>query len=237
MPSVLDGRAFFMRGVETRKTIAQEADDMELKEVYAALEATENGAAMVETIKSELAGVRKEAADARIAKNRAEEELTGLKKQHGELESKHRELETQLGAAREEGAGAQTEMQKLQGQIADLAKKYEAAETARKTAEEKRVQADIMAQTVDALTKANAVDPQEFAKLVVPNIEVTEDGAYCYTKADGTQGSIADCAAEWLDGKAWAVKDVQKRGSGDGRSQDNGAGGTVAEQFAAALGG
>lgn len=237
MPSVLDGRAFFMRGVETRKTIAQEADDMELKEVYAALEATENGAAMVETIKSELAGVRKEAADARIAKNRAEEELTGLKKQHGELESKHRELETQLGAAREEGAGAQTEMQKLQGQIADLAKKYEAAETARKTAEEKRVQADIMAQTVDALTKANAVAPQEFAKLVVPNIKVTEDGAYCYTKADGTQGSIADCAAEWLDGKAWAIKDVQKRGSGDGRSQDNGAGGTVAEQFAAALGG
>ena len=237
MPSVLDGRAFFMRGVETRKTIAQEADDMELKEVYAALEATENGAAMVETIKSELAGVRKEAADARIAKNRAEEELTGLKKQHGELESKHKELETQLGAAREEGAGAQTEMQKLQGQIADLAKKYEAAETARKTAEEKRVQADIMAQTVDALTKANAVAPQEFAKLVVPNIKVTEDGAYCYTKADGTQGSIVDCAAEWLDGKAWAIKDVQKRGSGDGRSQDNGAGGTVAEQFAAALGG
>ena len=237
MPSVLDGRAFFMRGVETRKTIAQEADDMELKEVYATLEAAENGAAMVETIKSELAGVRKEAADARIAKNRAEEELTGLKKQHGELAEKHKELETQLGAARQEGAGAQTEMQKLQGQIADLAKKYEAAETARKTAEEKRVQADIMAQTVDALTKANAVDPQEFAKLVVPNIKVTEDGAYCYTKADGTHGSIADCAAEWLEGKAWAVKDMQKRGSGDGRSQDNGAGGTVAEQFAAALGG
>ena len=237
MPSVLDGRAFFMRGVETRKTIAQEADDMELKEVYAALEATENGAAMVETIKSELAGVRKEAADARIAKNKAEEELTGLKKQHGELETRHKELETQLGAAREEGAGAQTEMQKLQGQIADLAKKYEAAETARKTAEEKRVQADIMAQTVDALTKANAVDPHEFAKLIVSNIKVTEDGAYCYTKADGTHGSIADCAAEWLDGKAWAVKDMQRRGSGDGRSQDNGAGGTLEEQIAASLGG
>ena len=210
---------------------------MELKEVYAALEAAENGAAMVETIKSELAGVRKEAADARIAKNKAEEELTGLKKQHGELETRHKELETQLGAAREQGAGAQTEMQKLQGQIADLAKKYEAAETARKTAEEKRVQADIMAQTVDALTKANAVDPQEFAKLIAPSIKVAEDGTYSYTKADGTQGSIADGATEWLAGKAWAVKDTQLRGSGDGRSQDNGAGGTMAEQFAAALGG
>ena len=73
--------------------------------------------------------------------------------------------------------------------------------------------------------------------MVVPNIKVTEDGAYCYTKADGTQGSIADCAAEWLDGKAWAIKDMQRRGSGDGRTQENGAGGTLEEQIAASLGG
>lgn len=210
---------------------------MELKEVYAALEAAENGAAMVETIKSELAGIRKEAADARIGRNKAEEALTALKTEHGALAEKHKELETQLGAARQEGAGAQTEMQKLQGQIADLAKKYEAAETARKTAEEKRVQADIMAQTVDALTKANAVDPQEFAKLIAPSIKVAEDGTYSYTKADGTQGSIVDGAAEWLKDKTWAIKDTQKPGSGDGRSQTGGAGGTMAEQFAAALGG
>ena len=94
-----------------------------------------------------------------------------------------------------------------------------------------------MAQTVDALTKSNAVDPQEFAKLIAPSIKVAEDGTYSYTKADGTQGSIADGATEWLSGKAWAVKDAQKPGSGDGRSGDNGAGGTIAEQFAAALGG
>ena len=210
---------------------------MELKDVFAALEAAENGAAMVETIKSELAGVRKEAADARIAKNKAEEELTALKTEHGALAEKHKELETQLGAARQEGAGAQTEMQKLQGQIADLAKKYEAAETARKTAEEKRVQADIMAQTVDALTKSNAVDPQEFAKLIAPSIKVAEDGTYSYTKADGAHGTIADGATEWLKDKTWAIKDTQKPGSGDGRSQTGGAGGTMAEQFAAALGG
>ena len=226
-----------MRGIEAREIIAQEANNMELKEVYAALEAAENGAAMVETIKSELTGVRKEAADARIAKNKAEEELAELKKQHGELEEKHKELETQLGDAQKRGAGAQTEMQTLQKQVADLAKKYEAAETARKAAEEKRVQADIMAQTVDALTKSNAVDPQEFAKLIAPSIKVAEDGTYSYTKADGTQGSIVDGAAEWLKDKTWAIKDTQKPGSGDGRSQTGGAGGTMAEQFAAALGG
>ena len=237
MPSVLDGRAFLMRGMETRKAICTGGKNMELKEVYAALEAAENGAAMVETIKSELTGVRKEAADARIAKNKVEEELAELKKQHGELEEKHKELETQLGDAQKRGAGAQTEMQTLQKQVADLAKKYEAAETARKAAEEKRVQADIMAQTVDALTKSNAVDPQEFAKLIAPSIKVAEDGTYSYTKADGTQGSIVDGAAEWLKDKTWAIKDTQKPGSGDGRSQTGGAGGTMAEQFAAALGG
>ena len=104
---------------------------MELKDVYAALEAAENGAAMVETIRSELAGVRKEAADARIAKNKAEEELAGLKKSNEELTAKHKELETQLGDAQKKGAGVQTEMQALQKQVADLAKKYEDAEAAR----------------------------------------------------------------------------------------------------------
>ena len=237
MPSVLCGRAFLMRGMETRTAICTGGKNMELKDVYAALEAAENGAAMVETIKSELTGVRKEAADARIAKNKAEEELAELKKQHGELEEKHKELETQLGDAQKRGAGAQTEMQTLQKQVADLAKKYEAAETARKAAEEKRVQADIMAQTVDALTKSNAVAPQEFAKLIAPSIKVAEDGTYSYTKADGTRGTIDDGAAEWLKDKTWAIKDTQKPGSGDGRSQTGGAGGTMAEQFAAALGG
>ena len=33
MPSVLDGRAFLMRGIETRKTICTGGKNMELKEV------------------------------------------------------------------------------------------------------------------------------------------------------------------------------------------------------------
>ena len=178
---------------------------MELKEVFAALEAAENGAAMVEAIKSELAGVRKEAADARISKNKAEGDLAALKMQHDDLAAKHKELETKLAASEETKTGAQSAMQKLETQMANLTKKYEEAEAARKSAEEKRVQADIMAQTVDAFTKSNAVDPQEFAKLVAPSIKVADDGSYRYTKADGTDGTIADGAAECLKDKAWAV--------------------------------
>ena len=210
---------------------------MELKDVFAALEAATDGAALVQAVKDELAKIRKEAADARVAKNKAEGALAALKTQHGELETRHKELETKLAASEEKETGAQTAMQKLEAQMAKLTKQYEEAEAARKSAEEKRVQADIMAQTVDALTKANAVDPQEFAKLIAPGIKTFEDGTYGCTKSDGTRGSIADGAAEWLSGKAWAVKDAQKPGSGDGRSGDNGAGGTIAEQFAAALGG
>ena len=203
---------------------------MELKDVFAALEAATDGAALVQAVKDELAKIRKEAADARVAKNKAEDDLAALKTQHGELETK-------LAASEETKTGAQSAMQKLETQMANLTKKYEEAEAARKSAEEKRVQADIMAQTVDAFTKSNAVDPQEFAKLVAPSIKVADDGSYRYTKADGTDGTIADGAAEWLKDKAWAVKDTQHAGSGDGRSGDNGAGGTIAEQFAAALGG
>ena len=210
---------------------------MELKDVFAALEAATDGAALVQSLKDELAKIRKEAADARVAKNKAESDLAALKTQHGELETRHKELETKLAASEETKTGAQSAMQKLETQMANLTKKYEEAEAARKSAGEKRVQADIMAQTVDAFTKSNAVDPQEFAKLVAPNIKVADDGSYRYTKADGTDGTIADGAAEWLKDKAWAVKDTQHAGSGDGRSGDNGAGGTIAEQFAAALGG
>ena len=201
---------------------------MDLKDVFTALEAGENGAALVETVKNELAAIRKAAADARVAKNKAETDLAALTQKHGEIEAKLAEVE-------KKGAGDLTELQKVQAQVSELSKKLETSEKARREAEEKRVQADIMAQTVDALTKGNAVDPQEFAKLIVPSIKVNDDGSYGYAKSDGTTGTIADCAADWLNGKAWAVKDTQKPGSGAGTGgggEDN----TVQAQFEQALG-
>lgn len=202
---------------------------MDLKDVFKALEANENGSAMVEAVKSELAAIRKEAADARVGKNKAETDLAALTQKHGELETKLAEME-------KKGAGDQTELQKVQSQVSELSKKLEASEEARKEADAKRIQADIMAQTVDALTKSNAVDPQEFAKLIVPSITVNDDGTYGYAKADGTTGSIADCAADWLSGKAWAVKDAQKPGSGAGTGGGGGDNNTVQAQFEQALG-
>lgn len=62
------------------------------------------------------------------------------------------------------GTGDQTAAEKMQKQLDELNKKYEAAENARKEEQAKRVQADIMQQTVAALTKGNAANPSEIAK-------------------------------------------------------------------------
>ena len=93
---------------------------MELKDVFAALEAATDGAALVQAVKDELAKIRKEAADARVAKNKAEGDLAVLKTQHGELETRHKDLETKLAASEEKETGAQTARQKLEAQMAKL---------------------------------------------------------------------------------------------------------------------
>ena len=91
-----------------------------------------------------------------------------------------------------------------------------------------------MAQTLDAFTKANAVDPQEFARLVANDIKVQADGTYGYEKEDGTIGSIQDRTTEWLQGKTWAVKATGNTGSGQGGNSGNGD--TIMNEFAAAAG-
>ena len=93
---------------------------MELKDVFAALEAATDGAALVQAVKDELAKIRKEAADVRVAKNKAEGDLAVRKTQHGELETRHKDLETKLAASEEKETGAQTARQKLEAQMAKL---------------------------------------------------------------------------------------------------------------------
>ena len=91
-----------------------------------------------------------------------------------------------------------------------------------------------MAQTLDAFTKANAVDPQEFARLVANDIKVQADGTYGYEKEDGTIGTIQDRTTEWLQGKTWAVKATGNTGSGQGGV--GGSGDNIMNEFAAAAG-
>ena len=170
-----------------------------LAELYAALAGVEKGSEMEALIKAEIARLNAECAKYRTEKNTAEAKVT--------------ELETQIKELTDKGAGSQSTVEKLQKQLDDLNAKYEAAETARKDAEARRVQADIMQQTVAALTKGNAASPTEIAKIIVGNISTKEDGSYSYS-ADGKEMSIEDGASGWLKSNTWAVKNTQNPGSG-----------------------
>lgn len=170
-----------------------------LAELYAALAGVEKGSEMEALIKAEIARLNAESAKYRTEKNTAEAKVT--------------ELEAQIKELTDKGAGSQSTVEKLQKQLDDLNAKYEAAETARKDAEARRVQADIMQQTVAALTKGNAANPTEIAKILVGNITTKEDGSYSYT-ADGKEMSIEDGASGWLKSNTWAVKNTQNSGSG-----------------------
>lgn len=168
---------------------------MTLVELYEALGKLENGAEMISAVKTEISRLNGESAKFRTSKNEADAKIT--------------ELTTK-------GTGDQTAAEKMQKQLDELNKKYEAAENARKEEQAKRVQADIMQQTVAALTKGNAANPSEIAKILVGSIKADEDGTYKFTNAKNESVSIEDGAAGWLKDNAWAVKDTQNPGSGGG---------------------
>ena len=138
---------------------------MTMAELYAALEKLDGGAAMVETIKAEVGKLNVESKEQREAKEKAEALVKTL------TEAKDT-LANQIAELQKPGAGEQTaEYKTLLKKFDDLSKSFETEKAARQEAEQKRIQTDIMAQTVDALTKHNAMDPKEFAKLIVGGID------------------------------------------------------------------
>lgn len=180
---------------------------MKLAEVYAALESVDNGAALIGAIKAEMTKLSEEVKKQSEAKQQADETVTKLTKEKKELQAKVD------AAANDDGTGTQAYKQ-LAEKVKALQDTVETERSARKEAEEKRIRADIAAQTVNALTKSNATDPEEFAKLLSGAIKVKDDGTYSYTKTDGTEGTINDCVADWLKDRPWAVKNTQTPGSG-----------------------
>lgn len=200
---------------------------MNIAEVYQALEQLENGQELITAIKGETSRLNNEAKTTR-EKLQQITELTG---ERDTLTTRVTELEQEAGA----NTGSNSpEYKTLEKQLKAMSEKFELAETKAKEAEAKRIQSEIMAQTLDAFTKANAVDPQEFARLVANDIKVQADGTYGYEKEDGTIGTIQDRTTEWLQGKTWAVKATGNTGSGQGGNSGNGD--TIMNEFAAAAG-
>lgn len=201
---------------------------MNIAEVYQALENLENGQELITAIKGETSRLNNEA---KTTREKLQQQITELTGERDTLTTRVTELEQEAGA----NTGANSpEYKTLEKQLKAMSEKFELAETKAKEAEAKRIQSEIMAQTLDAFTKANAVDPQEFARLVANDIKVQADGTYGYEKEDGTIGSIQDRTTEWLQGKTWAVKATGNTGSGQGGNSGNGD--TIMNEFAAAAG-
>lgn len=201
---------------------------MNIAEVYQALEQLENGQDLITAIKGETSRLNNEA---KTTREKLQQQITELTGERDTLTTRVTELEQEAGA----NTGANSpEYKTLEKKLKAMSEKFELAETKAKEAEAKRIQSEIMAQTLDAFTKANAVDPQEFARLVANDIKVQADGTYGYEKEDGTIGSIQDRTTEWLQGKTWAVKSTGNTGSGQGGNSGNGD--TIMNEFAAAAG-
>lgn len=201
---------------------------MNIAEVYQALENLENGQDLIAAIKGETSRLNNEA---KTTREKLQGQVTALTSERDTLSARVSELEQEAGA----NTGSNSpEYKALEKQLKAMSDKFELAETKAKEAEAKRIQSEIMAQTLDAFTKANAVDPQEFARLVANDIKVQEDGSYGYQKEDGTIGTIQDRTAEWLQGKTWAVKATGNTGSGQGGTGSGGD--NVLNEFAAAAG-
>lgn len=177
---------------------------MALAELYSKLENLEGGKELVEGFKGEISRINEGAKADRL---KFEKQITDLTSARDELKGKVEEYEAHKG-------DKSPEFIALEKQVKTLMEKNEQSEKARLEEIEKRTNSEISAQTIAALTKANAIDPQELAKLITPQIKVQEDGSYGWTKEDGSIGSIEECTSAYLEGKTWAVKSNQQAGSG-----------------------
>lgn len=176
---------------------------MTLEELYKSLEGLENGAELINGIKGAISQINEKAKSDRL---KFESQINDLTTLRDELQGKINDYESSKG---EKSA----DMLALEKQFKALNDKYEKAEADRLAEIEKRTHSEISAQTIAALTKANAIDPQAVYKLVADQIKVQEDGSYGYTKEDGTIGTIEECANAWIADKPYLVKNTQHPGS------------------------
>ncbi len=213
---------------------------MDLKEVYEKLEKVENGADLITAIKTEVAKVNGEPAKHRN-ENKANTDkltattqklstvLTALGLEDGE------ELEEKVGTVKATLDGIKAKCGKpdeillkfikMQKDMKSMEAKLQEATAAQEAERAKRLTTVKNSLAIDALTKGNAANPKEMAKLIMENITGEEDNALVY-KAGDKEISIEEGAAAWLKENPWAVKVEPKGGSGSG-----GAGGGSGDAF------
>lgn len=203
---------------------------MELKDVYAKLEGIEGGADLITAIKSEFQKINSEAAKNRTESKSAAEkaELTDKRLQtvlkaldledDESVEEKIGTVKATLDGIKAKGGKPDEILQKfgkMEKDMKTLQEQLQAATTAQEAERAKRVMTVKQSLAIDALTKGNAANPKEMAKLILENIVGDDDNALVYKNGDKDM-TIEEGTAEWLKENAWAVKVDPKGGSGSG---------------------
>ena len=206
-----------------------EVSEMEMKQVYEALEKVENGADLIAAIKGEINTLNNEAKKHRTAGEQSATKLKSILEAIGladgdDVVDKAKGLKTTLDQFAQGGkkpdevakqiTGLTAQVGKVTKQLADMTETAKAEKT-------KRLDGMKMAKAVELLTKGNAASPQNMAKLLEGSIVVKDDESLAYTGSDGKEISLEDGVNGWLKENSWAVK---ANGAGGGGSNGGGGG-------------
>ena len=186
---------------------------MELKDIYAKLEATEGGADMVAALKSEFKKRNDEAATHRTAKNKVLESL-GLT-ETDDTESALSELAAlkKSGVKTDEVTKIKTDLEKLKTQL-------KASEEAKAAERQKRIDAMRMTAALTAL-KDKAVRPEDVSKLILAQIKAKDDDALVFVDGEA-EIDIEAGVNKWLESRPEFMRAKQQPGSGtQGQSAPN----------------
>ena len=173
---------------------------MELAQIYEMLNGVEGGADAVASLKKEFTTLRNEAKENRISK---EEILKALNLQNGEAGKQQAEtlsaLAERLRQANTTPADMLSKMNALEKSITDLTAKYEARTKEAEAEKHKRIATATRSQLISALSKGNAVNPEQYATLpaLTGAIVVGDDDTLGFKSGDKTV-SIADGVNAWL---------------------------------------
>lgn len=226
---VMKARGLKYKQKQGQEPYAQEAK-MELKDVFAKLEGVDGGADLITAIKTEIQKINGEAAKNRTEGKAAAEKaeavakkmtavLSALEIEDGEdLEDKVSAVKATLDGIKAKGGKPDEVLQKfgkMEKEMKTLQEQLKAATTAQEAERAKRMVTVKQSLAIDALTKGNAANPKEMAKLIMDNIGGEDDGSLVYKNGD-KEMSIEEGTVEWLKENPWAVKVDPKGGGGSG---------------------
>lgn len=190
---------------------------MEYAEALAKISALDGGAEFAAAVKAKVSALNDEAAGHRVKASGAAGRLESLAKAIG-IDPNAEDLLAALETVNKDRPAPGT-LKALEAQLAALTRTVE-SERAGKAQEVTRRRELLAKQSArEALSKANAVDPDELSPLVLASIVVGDDDNPQWKNPDGTFSPVADGVKNWIGSKPHFVKSNQQGGPGGGSAQ------------------